>query len=254
MPKPLHPKIYSKNQIKKIKEAAQIVSQVLKVMEEKCKVGVTTLEVDEVARDFLKSCNAQSACYGYKGFPRYSCISIDNIVLHGIPDHTPLKEGMLVGIDCPVKYKGMFADAAINVEIGEVDESKKKLNEVSYNCLMETIKIIKPGVTIGEICKHQFMYATQHGFDVVKQFRGHGVGRALHEPPGIPYFYDPNNIYNNYKLKPGNIIAIEPTLVTNDNLIKLDNGWAYVTEDQSSGASWEHTILVVEEGYEILTK
>ncbi len=114
-------------------------------MEENCKVGVTTLEVDEVARHFLKSCNAQSACYGYKGFPRYSCISIDNIVLHGIPDHTPLKEGMLVGIDCPVQYKGMFADAAINVEIGEVDESKKKLNEVSYNCLMETIKIINRG-------------------------------------------------------------------------------------------------------------
>ena len=160
---------------------------------------------------------------------------------------------MLVGIDCPVLYKGMFADAAINVEIGEVNEEVKKLNSITYECLMTTLSLIKPGITIGEICNHQYKFATTHGYDVIKNFNGHGVGRHLHEPPQIPYFFNPSNPYNSYKLKEGNVLAIEPTLVTNDTLIKLKDGWGYVTEDKSVGTSWEHTVIVTKEGYDIIT-
>jgi len=249
-----HPKIYSKSQIKRIRDTGKIVVEVLNIMKENCNAGITTLELDEIGRKYLESVKAKSASYKYNGFPRYSCISIDNVILHGIPNDTLIKKGMLVGIDCPVLYKGMYADAAINVEVGEINERKKKVNKVAYECLMETIKLIKPNTTVGELCAHQYQYATSHGFDVVKNFRGHGVGKELHEPPGIPYFYDPNNVYNDYKLKVGNVITIEPTLILNDNLIKLNDGWGYITSDQSTGTSWEHTILVTEEGNEILTQ
>ncbi len=248
-----HPKIYSNSQVKRLKESGKITKEVLSEMKNACVIGKTLLEVDEVGRKFLESTKSKSASYQYRGFPRHSCISVDETVLHGIPDQTIIKDGMVINIDCPVKHKGMYTDAAINVEIGEVNENKKKLNKIAYNCLLETIDIIKPGVTIGEICKFQESYASKFGYKVVKTFRGHGVGINLHEPPYIPYFYDENNVYNDYKLKCGNVFTIEPLLVTNDKLIVEENKWGHQTEDDSFGTYWEHTILVTQNKNEILT-
>ena len=128
MNKPLHPKIYSKSQIRRIGDAGKIVKEVLNVMGEMCVEGITTKELDDIAFKTITKLKGKPACLGYKGFPASSCISIDSVILHGIPNETIIKNGMLVGIDCPVLYSGMYADAAINVEVGEVDEMSKKLN------------------------------------------------------------------------------------------------------------------------------
>lgn len=254
MSKPKHPKIYSKNQIKKIKESGRLVAEVLSIATALCEEGMTTFAIDTVISEFIKKNKAKSV-KGYNDYKFNCCISIDEVILHGLPSiATTMEKGMIVHIDCPIHYKGMWADAAVNVEIGEVDEEKKKLNRVAFECLMDTIKIIKPGITIGEICKFQEDFAKEHGYKVIKTFRGHGVGRELHEPPYIPYFYDETNPYNDYKLKEGNVLAIEPTLVTNEELELLSNNWSYKTVDNSFGTSWEHTVLVTSDGSEILTK
>jgi methionyl aminopeptidase len=248
-----HPKIYSMSQIKRVGDAGKIVREVLLMMGDKCKEGVTTKELDDIAFSTITKLGGKPACLGYKGFPASSCISINSVILHGIPDETLIKSGMLVGIDCPVLYKGMYADSAINVEVGEVDEKSKKLNNAVKSCLDDLIKLIKPNVEVQEISRFQEEYAKREGFKVIRNFRSHGVGKTLHEPPGIPHFLDKNNPYNNYKLKVGNIIAIEPTFVTNDKLILLSDGWAYKTIDNSVGTSWEHTIVITEKGNRILT-
>ena len=248
------PKCYNTNQIKRIREAGKVVKDVLALMAEECIIGRTTLEIDNTAANYLKNIKAKAASYGYKGYPRHSCISIDHAVVHGIPDDTIIQEGMLVGIDCPVKYKGMYADAAINVEVGKVNDEKKKLNKVSYDCLMNAIDKIGPGFTIGELCHIQQQYANDHGFKVIKQLQGHGIGKNLHESPAIPFWKIDINPYNDYKLKPGNVIAVEPGIVTDDNLLMLPDMWTIITEDRSPGTSWEHTILITDNGNEILTK
>ena len=254
MGKPKHPKVYSKNQIKKIKEVGKLVAATLTMGSALCKEGVTTLEIDNKLAKFIKDRGGKTI-KGYNGYEYNSCISVDEVIVHGLPNGGKvLKEGMIVQIDCPIKYKGMWADSAINVEIGIIDEGSKKLNRTAFECLMATIDIIKPGVTIGEICKFQEEYAKEKGYTVVKDFNGHGVGRELHEPPMIPYYYNENNPYNDYKLKSGNVLAIEPALVTNNTMVKLTDGWGFVNEDMSFGTSWEHTVLVTEDGYEIITK
>jgi len=253
MSKPKHPKIYSKNQIKKIGEAGTIVAKVLTALALECKPGITTQELDDKAVYYIKKWGGSSASYNYKGFPGHCCISIDEVILHGIPSDQLIEEGMLVGIDCAIHYKGMYADSAINVEVGEVSEEKKKLNKVSRDCLYHTLSILKAGITIKEVCEAQQKYANEHGYKVIKDFQGHGVGRELHEPPFIPYYVKEDNPYNNYKLKSGNVVAIEPGLVTNDNLSTTEDGWSIVSEDLSIGTSWEHTVVITETGSNILT-
>ena len=253
MKKPTHPKIYSKNQIKKIRAAGDIVARVLAGLSIQCKEGITTKQLDELAAKYIAKWGGISASYQYKGFPGHCSISIDEVLLHGIPSDQVIKNGMLVGIDCPVIYQGMYADGAINVEVGEVSEDKKRLKEVSKKCLYKTLEILKPGVTIREICERQQQYANENGFKVIKDFQGHGVGRNLHEPPAIPYYVKEDNPYNDYKLKVGNVLAIEPGLVTNDVLITTQDGWSVVNEDLSVGTSWEHTVVITEKGYNVLT-
>ena len=253
MGKPKHPKVYSKNQIKKIKESGKLVAEVLRLATALCQEGKTTLSIDKSIDNFIKKNKAKSI-KGYKNYTFNSCISIDEVILHGIPSKTKIKEGMIVNIDCPILYKGMWADGAVNVEVGKVSESKKELNRVSFECLMNTIKIIKPGITIGEICKFQEEYVTNHNYEVIKTFRGHGVGRELHEPPFIPYFYDKTNPYNEYKVREGNVFTLEPTIVTEEDIILLDDNWSYKTKNDSFGTYWEHTILVTDSKAEIVTK
>ena len=254
MSKPKHPKIYSKNQIKKIREAGDIVAKVLTALSLECKTGITTQELDDKAAYYIKKWGGRSASYNYKGFPGHCCISIDEVILHGIPSDQLIEEGMLVGIDCAIHYKGMYADSAINVEVGEVSEEKKKLNLTSKKCLVKTLEILKPGITIREICEFQQTYANKNGYKVIKNFQGHGIGRNLHEPPAIPYYVKEDNPYNDYKLKIGNVLAIEPGLVTNDVLVTKTDGWSVVNENLSIGTSWEHTVVITSQGYEILSK
>lgn len=247
------PKIYKPSEIKKIKDCGVITKKVLQLMSESCKEGITTKQLDEIAFNFITQLGGVPACLGYKGFPASSCISIDDIILHGIPDETIIKEGMLVGIDCPVFYNGMYSDAAITVEVGKVTPNVKKINKVSYDCTINTIQQINSHITVGELCEFQEKYVNENGFKVIKNFRGHGIGKKLHEPPHIPYFLQNNNPYNDYQLKEGNVIAIEPTVVSCEQIIPNGDGWGYKTVDGSIGSSWEHTVLVTENGYEILT-
>ncbi len=247
------PTIYKGKQIDLLRECGKITKDVLKHMKNSCLVGKTLIDVDNVGKEFLETMGAESACHNYRGFPRYSCISVDDVVLHGVPDETIIKEGMVINIDCPVKYKNFYTDSTINVEVGIVNEQKSMLNSIAYKCLMETINIIKPGIKIKDISKFQETYATKNNYKVIKTFRGHGVGLNLHEPPSIPYFYDENNIYNEYTIKEGNVFTIEPLLVSMDDLILDDDNWTYRTKDGSFGTYWEHTLLTTNKGVEILT-
>lgn len=247
------PTIYKGKQIDLLIECGEITNTVLKHMGDACVVGKSLIDIDTIGKEFLESIGAESACYNYRGFPRYSCISVDDVVLHGIPNETVIKEGMVINIDCPVKYKNFYTDSTINIEVGVVDEEKRTLNRIAYECLMETISMVKPGIKIKEICRFQEHYASKNNYKVIKTFRGHGIGLNLHEPPSIPYFYDEYNIYNEYEIKEGNVFTIEPLLVLIDDLILDEDNWSYKTKDGSFGTYWEHTLLVTNNGVKILT-
>jgi len=247
------PTVYNNKDIDILKECGNITSQTLKKLKKYCEVGISFLELDEVAKINIKKMGGVPACYGYNNFPKNICISVDEIILHGIPKNITIKEGMIINIDCPVKYKNFYTDSSINISIGDVNEDKKILNEFAYKCMMDTISIIKSGVKIGDICKFEEEYIKNGGYKTIKEFRSHGVGNNLHEPPHIPHYYDIKNIYNEYELEKGNVFTIEPIVVTNEKLIKEDDGWSYRTEDYSFGTYWEHTVVVTDNGCEILT-
>ncbi len=247
------PKIYKKQEIDILKECGTLTKKTLSLLKKNCNVGMNLLDLDKMANEYIIDNGGTPACFLYKNFPKNLCTSVDEVILHGIPDSTIIKEGMIINVDCPIRYKNFYTDATINICVGKVSNDKKKINDLAYNCLMDTISIIKPGITIGEISKYEETYIKSNGYDTIKEFRSHGVGKNLHEPPYIPHYYEKNNIYNDYRLKEGNVLTIEPVVVSNNKLVRLDDGWGVRTEDSSFGTYWEHTVLITNNGNVILT-
>ena len=215
------------------------------------KEGITTKELDQLCEDFIVSHDAVPTCKGFEGFPATLCTSVNDTVVHGIPDDYRLKNGDIITIDVVIGYKGYQGDAAWTYAVGEIDDDKKYLMEHTEKALYEGIKEVKPGNRIGDISAAVQKYAGDHHLGVVRELCGHGIGKDMHEDPEVPNFGMPNT---GPRLKPGMVICIEPMLTFGRrDVFLLEDDWTVITQDGSPAAHYEHTVLVTEDGYEILT-
>lgn len=243
--------IKTPEQIEYMREAGKIVAEVLDLMEKNVKPGVSTAELDKIAHDYIISRGAKPSFLHYQGFPASICASIDDVVVHGIPNkRTILREGQIIGIDVGAVKNGYHGDAARTFLVGNVSEEKKKLVEVTKQCFFEGIKGLKEGSRLGDIGARIQRYAEKHGYSVVREMVGHGIGTHLHEDPSVcNYGTEGTGI----KLKAGMTLAIEPMINMGSYRIKL-NGWDCRTIDGQPSAHYENTVLIKSDSVEILTK
>ncbi|MCF0107103.1 MAG: type I methionyl aminopeptidase, partial [Holdemanella sp.] len=249
---PGHNLIKNQEDIKWIKKAAKINNEVLDLVGEKIHEGMSTEEIDKLVYDYTVSHGGIPACLGYEGFPKSCCTSINDEVCHGIPDETIiLQEGDIVNVDCTTIVHGHYADASRMFCIGTVSAEAKKLVDVTKECLEAGIKAVRPWGHFGDIGAAIQEVAHQHGYSVVTDFCGHGVGNAFHENP---YVHHVGIRDTGMVIAPGMVFTIEPMINEGkrDLFIDADNGWTAYTEDGLLSAQWEHTLLVTEKGVEIL--
>jgi methionyl aminopeptidase len=242
----------SKREIEIMREASKIVAAVLQKLRTHCKAGVSTRELDKVAEEQTAQRGAVAAFKGYRGYPRALCTSINQQVVHGIPDHTVLHEGDIISLDFGVAYKGYFSDAAITVPIGKISSETEKLVNVTEECLYFGIEQMSADNHLSDVSRAIQTHAESNGFSLVKEFGGHGIGKHLHEDPMVlNYVANGRGI----KLKPGLVLAIEPMVnMGTDKVQILSDGWTVVTLDGKPSAHFEHTVAITENGPEILTR
>ncbi|HOL80159.1 MAG TPA: type I methionyl aminopeptidase [Ignavibacteriales bacterium] len=249
--------IKSKKDIEFIKKSCKLLSSLFKILQKNVVEGVTPLELDKIAESFIKENNIKSAFKGYKvyGLPPYPanlCISVNEVVVHGIPDNRVIKSGDIVSIDAGLIVDGYYSDMAKTFIVGEVTEKVKKLVEVTKESLYIGIEQATEGNRIGDISAAIQNHVEKHGFSVVKALTGHGVGKYLHEDPQIPNYGIPGT---GTKLKNGMTLAIEPMVnIGTDEVITGSDGWTVLSADYSYSAHFEHTILINGNKPEILTE
>ena len=243
--------IKSKREIELLKIAGNIVYKTHKYLLPYIKEGITTKELDKLAEDFIRSQGATPSFKGYEGFPSTLCTSINSEVVHGIPNNITLKNGDIISIDIGACYKGYHGDSAWTYAVGEIDDEKKYLMEHTEKSLFLGLQQIKPGNRVGDIGAAIEKYAKEHNLGVVKELCGHGVGTNVHEDPDVPNYGIKNT---GPKLREGMVIAVEPMLTSGrPNIFVHDNDWTIDTEDGRPSAHFEHTVVVTEDGYQILT-
>jgi methionyl aminopeptidase len=240
-------------QIQKIRTACKVTATILDKICLAAKEGVTTLELDELSRSLHKEMGVIPAPLGYGSppYPKTICTSINEVICHGIPDKRPLQDGDILNIDVSCIVDGFFGDCSRMVTIGQISEEKKRVVDVSLECLNRAIQVCKPGNEVYHIGKAIEDYARAHKCSVVNQFVGHGVGVAFHEPPEIPHHYNSLHI----PFAAGMIFTIEPMINAGvrEGVVDMKDGWTVRTKDLKPSAQWEHTILITENGHEILT-
>ena len=242
---------YNSEDFKKLKKAGEITAQALDFLEDKIKPGISTNSIDKICTDFLKSRNAFSAPLLYKGFPKSICTSVNHIVCHGIPSEKILEDGDIVNIDITSYIDGFHGDASRMYYAGTPTVKAKKLVETTYQALINAIKILKPGITLGDIGFEIQNFVEQEGFSVVRDFCGHGIGRLFHEEPSILHYGKKNQ---GMKIKEGMVFTIEPMINAGNFQTKvLNDGWTAVTKDKSFSAQFEHTVGITNNGCEVFT-
>jgi methionyl aminopeptidase len=243
--------IKTPKEIEIMRQSNRLAAQVLQKLREAIKPGVTTKELDHLAERLIKAAGAQPAFQGYRGYPASLCVSINEEVVHGIPGHRQLKQGEIVSLDVGVFLNEYYGDAAITVPVGKVNEEVARLLEVSQQALAKGIEQAKDGNRLLDISFAIQSWAESHGFSVVRDFVGHGIGRNLHEDPQVPNFGPP---HHGTRLRPGMVLAIEPMINVGTWEVKvLDDGWTVVTTDGRISAHFEHTIAITEETADILS-
>ena len=242
----------SQRELNYLRDAGRIVAETLAEIKKAAQPDVTTLELDRIAEQYIKSKGATPAFKGYHGFPGNICASINDEVVHGIPGLKRLKNGDNVSIDIGAFINGYCGDAAITVAIGEVDAEVEKLIEVTEQSLYKGIEQAIAGNRLGDISHSIQAYAEGHGYGVVRDFVGHGIGRNMHEDPQVPNYGLPGR---GPRLKAGMTLAIEPMINAGTHEVKtLGDNWTVVTADGKRSAHFEHTIAITPDGPEILTK
>ena len=242
----------SDEEIKRMTEACRIVAEVLEGIRNKVIPGVTTRELDEFAESYIISKGARPAFKGYRGYPSTVCASVNEQVVHGIPSAVKLKDSNIVSIDVGVNYKGFFGDAAITLPVGPINENAQRLLTVTENALKAGIGKAVVGNRLSDISAAIQDYVESEGFSVVRTFVGHGIGRELHEEPQIPNYRKPGT---GPELMEGMTLAIEPMVNAGGWEVDiLEDGWTAVTKDKSLSAHFEHTIVITNNGQNILTK
>lgn len=243
--------IKSEREIELMRQAGMLVSKMHQFIKPYIKAGITTKELDKLCEDFIRNNDAVPTCKGFEGYPATLCTSVNDTVVHGIPDNYKLKNGDIITIDVVIGYKNYQGDAAWTYTVGEVDDNKKYLMEHTEKALYEGVKMVKPGNRIGDIGYAIQKYAEEHNLGVVRELCGHGIGRDMHEDPEVPNYGMPNT---GAKLKEAMVICIEPMLTFGKRYIYLmEDEWTVKTQDGSDAAHYEHTVLVTKDGYEILT-
>ncbi len=241
----------SKRELDLIRGASRIVAAVLKMLRENCLPGVKTIDLDRLAEAEAKRLGGKPAFKGYRGFPGSICASINEEVVHGIPCARKLKEGDILGIDFGVLHNGYYGDAAITVPIGEIPEAISQLLKVAEESLYKGIEQMVAGNHLADVSGAIQRHAEGHGFSVVREFGGHGIGRKLHEEPMVFNYVTQGR---GIKLKPGLVLAIEPMVnLGTDQVRVLSDGWTVVTMDHGASAHFEHTVAITDNGPEILT-
>ncbi len=245
--------IYNREQIKRIEDACLIAASVLDDIETIIGAGVSTHEIDTLARSAIRRSGAVPAFLGYKGFPAAVCTSINEVVVHGIPRRdTRLKNGDIIGIDIGVCYKDFFGDTARSYAIGPVEEDVEKLLGVTRESLYRGIEKALTGNRISDISHAVEAHVSTHGFSPVEEFVGHGIGRNLHEEPSIPNFGDAGK---GPRIREGMVFAIEPMINAGvPDVEVLGDGWTVVTRDRRFSAHFEHTVAIIDGKAQILTR
>ena len=250
--------IYLKTQkeIDLIRESCRIVAETLRLVKSNVNAGITTIELDQIAEDYIRSNSAVPAFKGYSqgglpGFPGSVCTSINDAVVHGIPGQVKLEEGDIISLDVGVLKNNYYGDAATSVAVGKISDEKRNLLEVTENSLQLGIEQAKSGNRIHDISAAVQEYVEQNGFSIVRDLCGHGVGKFLHEDPAIPNF---GRRGTGSKLKNGMTLAIEPMVNAGGYEVNTaSDGWTVLTADGSPSAHFEHTILILDNSPEILT-
>ncbi|MES0362444.1 MAG: type I methionyl aminopeptidase [Desulfobacteria bacterium] len=241
----------SPNEIEKIRQSNVIVAEILEILRQKVEPGTNTMELDQISEELALDRDAKPAFKGYRGYPYSLCASVNQQVVHGFPSKRPLKEGDILSMDFGISYQGYYGDAAITVPVGKVSPVAQRLMATTKEALFSGIEQAAPGKRLSDISHAIQSRAEAVGFSVVRQFVGHGIGKALHEDPQVPNYGKPGM---GIRLKPGMVIAIEPMVNAGGYEVKtLDDGWTTVTKDGSLSAHFEHTVAITEEGPVILS-
>ncbi|MDE2511756.1 MAG: type I methionyl aminopeptidase [Elusimicrobia bacterium] len=244
--------VKSNEELATMRRAGAVVGDILVLLSGIIKPGMTTGAIDQIAREELKKRGAKPAFLNYHGFPGVICLSINHEVVHGIPsDKRSLKEGDIIGVDFGCVIDRFYGDSAVTIPVGNISTDAANLIRVTRESLMKGIEAVKAGGRVGDIGAAVQSHAEASGYGVVREFVGHGIGRALHEEPPIPNY---GKAGTGPRLKAGMVIAIEPMINLGTAEVEtLADGWTAVTKDRKLSAHFEHTVAVTETGYDILT-
>lgn len=243
--------LYSKNEIEQMKEAAEVVKEVFKQLQNYIKAGISTKDIDKQVESIIYSMSALPSTKGYHGYPASCCTSVNNVVVHGVPGDYILKDGDIISVDVVANKNGFHSDACRTFAVGNISEEAKKLIQVTQESFFKGVEFARIGCRVSDISHAIQTHVEAAGFGVVRQYQGHGVGRSMHEEPSIPNWGKPNR---GFRLKQGAVLAIEPMVTLGDySLRTLDDGWTSVTVDGSISAHYENTVVVTDKEPIILT-
>jgi len=244
-------RLKTEKQIEGIRKSGELLVEILKTLQPEVRPGVSTLDLDAIARKRIERSGGRPSFLGYHGFPAALCTSVDSAVIHGIPDARRLSEGQVVGVDCGIDLEGYYSDAALSVPVGSVAPEVKKLLRVTKESLYRGVAAARLGHRINDISRAIEEHVSKEGYGIVRPYCGHGLGLSIHEDPQVPNYVGPGP---NPRLKPGMVLAIEPMVNLGDDDVEvLDDDWTVVTSDGSVSAHYEFTIVILSDGPEILT-
>ena len=244
--------VKSEKEIDLIRESCKIVKETLDFVGSKIKAGMSTKEVDELVERYIRASGANPSCLGYGGFPASACVSVNEMVVHGLPDHeTILKDGDIVSVDVVADKNGYHGDACRTFCIGNVSEDVKKLVQVTEECFFKGIEGLQAGTPLYDIGYRVQKHAESFGYGVIRSYTGHGIGKEMHEDPSVPNF---GKLGTGVRLKAGTVLCVEPMIAMGSFKVNLlPDGWGAVTVDGKPAAHYENTLVVREDGVEILT-
>lgn len=243
--------IYTEDDFKQLHRVGRLAAETLDMISDHVRPGVTTEEIDRLVHEFTVERGAVPAPLNYKGYPKSCCTSVNHVVCHGIPGEKKLEEGDIVNIDVTSILDGWYGDSSRMYIAGKASRKAEKLIDVTYECLMRGIEVVKPGATLGDIGHVIQTHAEKNRFSIVRDFCGHGIGRTFHEAPNVLHYGQPGK---GTILKPGMVFTIEPMLNIGKADVKiLSDGWTAVTRDRTLSAQFEHMLGVTEDGCEVFT-
>ena len=239
------------DELERMRRSGILAAEALREVARAVRPGVTGAALDRIAETFIRDHGGTPSFKGYRGFPASVCISVNDEVVHGIPDGRPLRDGEIVSIDLGAVVEGFHGDTAVTVPVGEVGKELRRLLAVAREALYKGIEAVRPGQALGDVGGAVQRHAERAGFSVVRDFAGHGIGRHLHEEPQVPNFGEPGT---GTVLRPGMTLAIEPMVNLGGSEVVMDgDGWTVRTRDGRPSAHFEHTVAVSEDGSDVLT-